>query len=130
MASNFSNRKYSREHIWISVEGEIGTCGITDFAQKNLTDILLVELPEIGFKAAENESVAEIESAKSMSEIFSPVAGEIIEINNQLSDTPELVNSDPYGDGWIFKIKIEDAGRLECLMSEADYDKFLQENSH
>lgn len=126
MMENPADRKYSKEHEWIKIEGDIGIVGITDFAQQQLTDIVFIELPEKGKKVEKNKQVAVIESVKSVSDIFTPVSGEIIEVNEQLKDSPDAVNKDPFGQGWIFKIKINDKSELNNLMSAEDYDSYIK----
>ncbi|MBT5267284.1 MAG: glycine cleavage system protein GcvH [Rhodospirillaceae bacterium] len=116
--------KFSEDHEWIRVEGDIGTVGITDHAQEQLGDVVFVEVPEVGMTAAKDEQVAVVESVKAASEIFAPVSGEIVEGNAVLADAPETVNSDPYGAGWFFKIKLSDPSELEKLMDEDAYKAF------
>jgi glycine cleavage system H protein len=122
--------KYSKEHEWIKVDGEIVTIGITDFAQKQLTDIVFVELPEKGKRATASKPMAVIESVKSVSDIFAPVSGEIIDINSKLQDNPEIINKEPYGEGWIVKIKLENKDELNSLMSSEAYEKIAKSESH
>jgi len=119
--------KYTKGHEWVKVEGDIGTVGITDFAQNALTDIVFVELPEKGEKVERQKTAATIESVKSVSDLFAPVSGEIVEVNEQLKDNPELVNKEPYGNGWIFKIKITNPDELNNLMPVEEYDKIAKE---
>lgn len=119
-----SDLKFSEDHEWIRVEGDIGTVGITDHAQEQLGDVVFVEVPEVGMTAAKDEQVAVVESVKAASEIFAPVSGEIVEGNAVLADAPETVNSDPYGAGWFFKIKLSDPSELEKLMDEDAYKAF------
>ena len=122
--------KYSKEHEWIKVNGNIGVVGVTDFAQKQLTDIVFVELPEKGKKVKQNKQMAVIESVKSVSDVFSPVSGEIIEVNEKLKDSPDIINKDPYGEGWIAKLKLENKDELNNLMPAEDYEDFIQEEKH
>lgn len=117
--------KYTEDHEWISVEGGIGTVGITDFAQEQLGDIVFVELPESGKSFGKGEQAAVIESVKAASEIYAPVGGEIIETNGSLEDAPDTVNAEAESGGWFFKIKIDDAGELDGLMDEAAYKAFI-----
>ena len=119
--------KYTKEHEWIKVENDTATIGITDFAQEALTDIVFVELPEIGKKVEQLKTVATIESVKSVSDIYSPVSGEVIEVNEQLKDYPEIINNDPYGKGWFFKIKLADKNELDKMMSAEEYAKIAKE---
>ena len=120
-----SERKFSDEHEWIDIEGDVGTVGITNYAQEQLGDIVFVELPEAGKTLAKGDEVAVIESVKAASEIFAPVTGEIVEANDALTDDPSLVNSDAQGAGWFFKIKITDTSELDELMDEAAYKSFV-----
>lgn len=114
--------KYTREHEWIRDNGDgTATVGVTDFAQGELGDIVFVELEEIGFEFEKDESFGTVEAVKTVSELFAPVSGKISEINEQLEDQPELVNDDPYGDGWMIKLEMNDAGELDELMSAEDY---------
>ena len=124
---NSKDLKYTKEHEWIKVENDIGTVGITDFAQDALTDVVFVELPKIGKKVEKFKTAATIESVKSVSDIFAPVSGEIAEVNQQLIEHPEFVNKEPYGNGWIFKIKITDKNELDNLMSSEEYEKIAKE---
>ncbi len=118
---------YSKEHEWIKVEGDVGVCGITDYAQDNLGDVVYVELPEIGKKVEKMKPFMVLESVKATSDVYSPVSGEIVEVNEKLQDSPELVNSDPYGEGWLAKIRLDDPKELEELMDKDAYAKFLEE---
>ncbi len=115
--------KYSKEHEWVKLEEGTATVGITDFAQKQLTDIVFVELPEKGKQIKKGEQMAVVESVKSVSDVYAPVSGEIVEVNNNLADNPELINKDPYGDGWFVKIKAKDASEADNLMSAEEYEK-------
>jgi glycine cleavage system H protein len=117
--------KYASTHEWIKVENNIGTCGITDHAQHLLTDIVFVELPENGKKYTQAERIAVVESVKSVSDIYAPVTGEVVAVNDQLSGAPELINNDAYGAGWIFKIAISDPKELEVLLSQEEYEKTI-----
>ena len=113
--------KYAETHEWVRVEETIGTVGISDHAQAELTDIVYVELPQVGTKVAAKQSIAVVESVKAASDIYSPVAGEVIEINAELESTPGLVNSEPYGKGWLFKVRIENGADLSELKDAAAY---------
>lgn len=123
------DRKYSKEHEWIRVDGEKGTVGITDYAQKQLGDVVYVELPEVGAKVGAMEVFGTIESVKAVSELFSPVAGEVVEVNQTVMDSPELVNSDPYGDAWLIVVKIDDPSALDALMDAAQYQEYLDKEA-
>ncbi len=116
---------YSEDHEWINVEGNVGTVGITDYAQNALGDIVFVEVPEVGDEFAKGDEVAVVESVKAASEIYSPVSGEISAVNEELEDNAALVNTSPDGDGWFFKIKISDESELEELMDAAGYKAFI-----
>lgn len=118
--------KYSEEHEWVKVENDVAIVGITDFAQHQLTDIVYVELPETGKTVSLNDNLCVVESVKSVSDIFSPVSGEVVESNKELSDKPELTNSDPYGNGWIVKLKMSNSAELEKLMNADEYVKFTE----
>jgi glycine cleavage system H protein len=121
--------KYTKEHEWIRVDGEKGTVGITDYAQKQLGDVVYVELPEVGSKVGAMEVFGTIESVKAVSELFSPVAGEVVEVNQKVVDTPELVNSDPHGDAWLIVVKIEDPSAIDALMGAAQYQEYLDKEA-
>jgi len=112
---------YTEEHEWLAVEGDIGTCGITEFAQEQLGDIVYVELPEVGRAVAQNDEIAVVESVKAASELYAPVSGEVTESNDGLADDPAKVNADTMGAGWFFKLKISDPSELENLMDGAAY---------
>jgi glycine cleavage system H protein len=122
-----SDRKYSKEHEWVLVEGDVATVGITDFAQDQLGEVVYVDLPGTGDLLAVGDSFGEIESVKSVSELFAPVSGEIVEVNEALGDTPETVNAEPHGAGWMVKVKVADINELEALMSAERYDAFITE---
>ncbi len=115
---------YSKEHEWVRVEGDTATVGITDFAQGQLGDIVFVEVPEAGKQVEQGGDAAVVESVKAASDVYAPVSGEVIEGNAALADTPELVNSDPEGEGWFFKLKLSDSSQLDDLMDEAAYKAF------
>ncbi len=117
---------YSKDHEWIKVEGNIATVGITDFAQKQMGDVVYVELPAPGTEFEFHQSMGVVESVKAVSDIYSPISGEVTEINEGLNDSPELVNEDPHAMGWIIKMKIRNELDLEKLMSVSDYEKFLE----
>ena len=129
--SNPADRLYSKDHEWIKDNGD-GTVlvGITDYAQEMLTDIVFVELPSPGKKVAQGEPLAVVESVKSVSDVYSPVSGEVIDANKSLENTPELINQDAFGDGWIAKVKLDNAGELKALLSASDYDAWVKEEKH
>ncbi|HEV2694624.1 MAG TPA: glycine cleavage system protein GcvH [Verrucomicrobiae bacterium] len=118
-----SDLKYAKSHEWVRVSGDIATIGITDHAQAELTDIVFVELPAAGRKVKAGEACAVVESVKTASDIYSPVSGEITEVNNAVVDNPALVNSEPNTGGWFYKIKLSNAGELGALLSPEDYKK-------
>ena len=113
--------RYSKEHEWVRLEGDVATIGITDYAQGELGDIVFVEVDTIGDTIATEEVFGTIEAVKTVSDMFSPLAGEVIEFNERLEDDPELVNTDPYNEGWIVKFRVSDASEVEGLLSAADY---------
>jgi glycine cleavage system H protein len=118
--------KFSEEHEWVRVEGDVGTVGITSYAQEQLGDVVFVDVPQAGRKVAKGESVAVVESVKAASDIYAPVSGEVVEANAALADTPGDVNAEPLGKGWFFKIKLSDKSELDGLMDEAKYDAFVK----
>jgi len=121
--------KYAKSHEYIHVEGDTGTIGITDYAQKELGDVVFVELPQVGTQLEAGDELGSIESVKAVSELFCPVSGEVTEVNEALADKPELVNTDPYGDGWMIKIKVNDATELDELMPADEYEEYIQTES-
>jgi glycine cleavage system H protein len=125
---NPKDRFYSRDHEWVIDNGD-GTVivGITDYAQEMLTDIVFVDLPEVGRKVVQHATVAVVESVKSVSDVFSPVSGEVIDVNSILENTPELINQDAFGEGWIVKMRLSDTGELKMLLNAADYEEMLKE---
>jgi glycine cleavage system H protein len=123
--SNPPNLRYSKSHEWVRVEGDLATCGITEYAQEALGDVVYVDLPEAGDSFDRKGELGEIESVKAVSSIYAPITGEVIEVNEALDDAPETVNSDPYGDGWLFKLKVSAANELGELMDAAAYEAFL-----
>lgn len=126
MATYPDNLYYTKDHEWIRVDGEIGTVGITDFAQEQLGDVVHVQLPRIGEKFEAHDTFGEVESVKTFSELYVPVSGEVIEINEKIMDEPELVNSSPYVDGWMIKIKLKDVGEVDSLLSSIEYEDFIE----
>lgn len=118
-----SDLKYAKSHEWIRPAGEIGTVGITDHAQHELTDVVFVELPAVGRRVKAGEACAVVESVKTASDVYSPVSGEVVEVNKAVSDNPALVNTEPYAGGWFFKVKLDAPSELASLLSPADYEK-------
>lgn len=124
-----ADRRYSKTHEWVTVDGKTATVGITDYAQSQLGDVVFLELPSPGRKLAAQESFGVIESVKAANDLYSPVAGRIVAVNEKLSSKPELINSDPYGEGWILKLEVN--GDLAAdLMDEADYQKLTEASAH
>ena len=119
--------RYSAEHEWVSVDGTRARIGITDFAQDALGDVVYVQLPDVGAAVVANASLAEIESTKSVSEIYAPVTGTVVEVNGALNDTPELVNQEPYGGGWIFVLELADPAEVDGLMDADGYRRMVEE---
>src|SRR6185295_18037109 len=126
MANIPEDLHYSKDHEWVRVDGNIAIVGITDYAQDSLGDVVYVELPKAGEKFAANESFGSVESVKAVSEVFSPVSGEIAEANDSLTDEPEKVNTDPYGDGWMIRVKMSAAGEVDSLLTAAEYEDFTK----
>jgi glycine cleavage system H protein len=119
--------RYTKEHEWIRVEGNLATVGITDYAAEQLGDIVFVELPEIGRKVTQFSAVGVIESVKAVSDLFAPVGGEVVEANPELATTPELLNSDPFGKGWMLRIRLGDAAQVDGLLDAAAYEALTSE---
>lgn len=124
------NLYYSKDHEWLRLEGEEAVVGITDFAQKQLGDIIYVDLPQPGKVLEAHQSLGSVESVKSVSDVYSPVSGEVVAINSELAQTPDLINKDPHGQGWIVRLKIKDKSELNNLMKAADYEKYLEGLEH
>lgn len=120
-----SELKYTKDHEWISIEGDVATVGITDFAQSELGDIVYVEVETLDETLDKDEIFGSVEAVKTVSDLFLPLTGEIIAFNEALEDEPEKVNTDPYGDGWMIKIKMSDASEVETLMSDTDYKELI-----
>ena len=129
MANTPEDNRYAKSHEYLHVEGDTGTIGITDYAQKELGDVVFVELPQVGSQLEMGDELGSIESVKAVSELFSPVGGEVIEVNEALADKPELVNTDPYGDGWMVKIRLADATEADELMGAEEYEEYVQRES-
>jgi glycine cleavage system H protein len=126
---NPEDLKYHKEHTWIKVTGKKGTIGITDYAQDALGDIVYIDLPEVDTSVEANSEISEIESTKSTSAVISPVTGKVVKVNEELSESPEVINEDPYGKGWIAVIEIENTSELDDLMDISDYEKYVEEES-
>ncbi len=127
---NPEDLKYAKTHEWVAVDGDTATVGISAFAIEALTDLVFIELPEIGLKLAVDQSFCEIESVKAVSDVYAPVAGEIVEVNDALPDSLETLNEDPYGAGWIVKIKVAPDTSIDDLMDHAAYEKMCAEEAH
>jgi glycine cleavage system H protein len=119
--------RYTQEHEWIKVSGDTGTIGITDYAQHELGDVVFAELPAVGAKIVAAKSFGTVESVKAVSELYAPVSGEVTEVNSALATTPELVNSDPHGAGWLIKVKLANPAEVSSLMDAAAYQAFVSE---
>ena len=124
-----SDRRYSREHEWVLVEGDIGTIGITDFAQSELGDVVYVDLPAVGTAVRQFDKFGEIESVKAVSELYSPVSGEVTETNQAVIDSPEIVNQAPYEEGWLIRVRLSDPAELDNLMTAEQYDEMTAQAS-
>lgn len=123
---NLSEFKFTKEHEWIKVEGQEATIGITDYAQKELGDVVYVELPAQGEEFGKGDACSNIESVKAVSDIYIPISGEVAAINSELEDKPELINQSPYEKGWIFRVKISDETELDALLSHQQYEEYLK----
>ena len=126
MANIPDDLHYSKDHEWVRVDGNVAIVGITDYAQDSLGDVVYVELPKVGDDFAANESFGSVESVKAVSEVFSPVTGEIVGTNEALADTPEKVNQDPYGDGWMIRVKMSNPGEVDSMLTAAEYEAFTK----
>ncbi len=120
-----NDRKYTKEHEWVQVDGDVATIGVTDFAAGELGDIVFVEMPEIGDELNQGDTVGSIESVKAVEDLYVPVSGEVVEVNADVDATPELVNSEPFDGGWLFKIKLSDTAELDNLLDAAAYGDIL-----
>ncbi|HRH46717.1 MAG TPA: glycine cleavage system protein GcvH [Pyrinomonadaceae bacterium] len=129
MSNILENLRYSKDHEWVSVDGDIATVGITDYAQESLGDVVYVELPKAGDSFNAHEAIGSVESVKAVSEIFTPVGGEIVEVNESVNDTPESVNGDCYGAGWMIKIKMNNPGEADAMLSSDEYEEYLSANA-
>lgn len=126
MANNIpENLRYSKDHEWVLVDGDVASIGITDYAQHALGDIVYIDMPRVGDKLSSHEAFGSVESVKAVSEVFTPIAGEIVEVNDGLNDSPEKVNSDPYGDAWFIKVKMDNPGDADAMLSGEEYEEYL-----
>lgn len=130
MSNTPAGLKYTKEHEWIKIEGNVGTIGITDFAQDQLGDVVFVELPAVGRVLKQNEQFGVVESVKTVSDLYSPVSGKVIEVNGELDAAPELVNQGAYEQGWMLKIELSNPGEVEHLLDAAAYEAFVKEAGH
>jgi glycine cleavage system H protein len=126
MANKSADKRYTKDHEWIVLDGDIATVGITDHAQEQLGDLVHVELPELERTVAEGETVAVVESVKAASDVFAPLAGKVVEINETIVEDPSIVNSDAEGEGWFFRIEIDDTDAFEALLDQDGYDEYLE----
>lgn len=126
---NPDNLKYHKEHTWVRVSGKKGTIGITDYAQDSLGDIVYIDLPEVDSSTEANSEISEIESTKATSSVISPVSGRVVEVNEDLSESPEVINEDPYEKGWIAVIELENPSEVEDLMDASEYAKYVEEEA-
>ena len=124
--------RYTKEHEWVQIAGDAGTVGITDHAQQELGDIVYVDLPKVGTRVEKGKPLGSVESVKAVSDIFAPVSGEVIEVNDVLTNKPETLNEDPHGAGWLVKIKLSVSGEIQQLLSAEDYQKYIgaEESGH
>jgi glycine cleavage system H protein len=122
--------KYTKEHEWLAVHGNVGTVGITHYAQAELGDIVYVEVPAAGTPVVAGEEFGTVESVKAVSEIYAPASGEVLEVNGVLAQAPETVNKDPYGEGWLIKIRLADPNELKTMMSAGEYRKYIEEEAN
>jgi glycine cleavage system H protein len=118
--------RYSKDHEWVKVEGDTATIGITEFAQKQLGDVVYVELPAIGKALDVHQTIGVVESVKAVSDVYSPIAGEVTAVNEDLNNSPETLNQDPHGKGWIIRLRLKDKNALEALMTAVDYERYLE----
>ncbi len=130
MADAPSDRHYTKDHEWIKIEGDIATIGITEFAQSELGDVTYVEVPQVGLTFDQGQAFGVVESVKAVSDIYAPVAGEVVEVNASLADAPETVNASPYDDAWMIKLRVSDPGATDSLLSADDYAQFVAAGGH
>lgn len=125
MANIPENLRYSKDHEWVLVDGDTASIGITDYAQHSLGDVVYIDMPRVGDKFSAHEAFGSVESVKAVSEVFTPIAGEVTAVNDGLNDTPEKVNSDPYGDAWFIKVKMDNPLEADGMLSSEEYDEYL-----
>jgi glycine cleavage system H protein len=124
-----ADNRYAKSHEYVNVEGDVGTIGISDYAQKELGDVVFVDLPQVGTEIEANEEMGSIESVKAVSELFAPVSGEVVEVNEALAEKPELVNTDPWGDGWMLKVRLSSPDELDELMNAEEYEEYVEKEA-
>lgn len=129
MAQTPEDLSYTKDHEWVRVKGEHVTIGITDHAQNQLGDVVYVELPKVGDRFEATEPFGSVESVKAVSEIYMPVSGSVVEVNENLNDSPEQINQDPYGEGWMIVVKVENPAQLDSLLNAAEYEDYLREEA-
>ena len=129
MSTTPEDNRYAKSHEYVHLEGNTGTIGITDYAQKELGDVVFVELPQVGTQLEAGDELGSIESVKAVSELFTPVSGEVIEINEALAEKPELVNTDPWGDGWMIRLRVSDPTEVDELMTAEEYEEYVEKEA-
>jgi glycine cleavage system H protein len=129
MSTTPEDNRYAKSHEYVHLEGNTGTIGITDYAQKELGDVVFVELPQVGTQLEAGDELGSIESVKAVSELFTPVSGEVIEINEALAEKPELVNTDSYGDGWMIRLRLTDVTEVDELMTAEEYEEYVEKEA-
>ncbi|MEK6409478.1 MAG: glycine cleavage system protein GcvH [Acidobacteriota bacterium] len=129
MANAPEDLSYTKDHEWVRVKGTLATVGITDHAQQQLGDVVYVELPKVSDKFEASEPFGSVESVKAVSEVYMPVSGTVVEVNESLNDSPELVNEDPYGDGWIIGVKIDNPAQIDALLTSIEYEDYIKEEA-
>ena len=130
MSETPNDRRYTREHEWVKLDGDIATVGITDFAQSELGDVTYVEMPQVGRQIGQGESFGVVESVKAVSDVYAPVSGEIVEVNGALEGQPEKVNSSPYEDAWLIKLRVQNPGEVDQLLDATAYQEHVQTAGH
>lgn len=128
MANVIDGVKYTKEHEWIKIEGDTAVEGLTDYAQSELSDIVMVELPAVGKKVKSGDSVGTIEAVKAVSDLYAGMSGEVVEVNSNVVSEPALINKDPYGEGWLYKVKVDDAKEAEGLLSPEQYKELIEKH--
>ncbi|MDQ6802439.1 MAG: glycine cleavage system protein GcvH [Acidobacteriota bacterium] len=123
------DNRYAKSHEYVHVEGDVGTIGITDYAQKELGDVVFVELPKVGTQLEQGDELGSIESVKAVSELFAPASGEVVEVNDALAEKPELVNTDPYGDGWMVRVRLSTPEEVDELMDAEEYEEYVEKEA-